>query len=99
MKFNKLMPSEIERLAILAEECAEVTQMVGKILRFGYDNVHPRMPELGTNAQRLEEELGNVLNIIDMMADAGDISKPRIRRLKTTKRKTIGKYLFHQEVK
>lgn len=93
LKFNKLTPPEIERLAILAEECGEVVQMVGKVMRFGYANVHPRLPELGTNAARLEEELGNILNIIDMMADAGDISKPRIRRLKTTKRKTIGRYL------
>ena len=34
--FNQLTPAETERLAILAEECGEVIQAVGKILRHGY---------------------------------------------------------------
>ena len=39
--FNKLTPAEAERLAMLAEECGEVVQIVGKILRHGYDSQHP----------------------------------------------------------
>lgn len=92
-------PAKIERLAILAEECAEVTQMVGKILRFGYENVHPRKPEEGCNRQRLEEEIGNLLNIVEMMEKAGDIRKSYISKSKSLKRQTIGKYLKYQEGK
>ena len=33
--FNNLTPGEAERLAILAEECGEVIQIIGKILRHG----------------------------------------------------------------
>lgn len=33
--FNNLTPGEAERLAMLAEECGEVIQAVGKILRHG----------------------------------------------------------------
>lgn len=34
--FNQLKPSEAERLACLIEECGEVIQAAGKILRHGY---------------------------------------------------------------
>lgn len=36
LAFNGLSPAEVERLALLAEECGEVIQTVGKILRHGY---------------------------------------------------------------
>lgn len=39
--FNRLTPAQAERLAMLAEECGEVIQIVGKILRHGYDSWHP----------------------------------------------------------
>ncbi len=39
--FNRLTPAEAERLAMLAEEAAEVIQIVGKILRHGYASYHP----------------------------------------------------------
>ena len=50
--FNGLTPAEAERLAMLAEECGEVIQMVGKILRHGYDSYHPADPNT-TNKQLL----------------------------------------------
>lgn len=39
--FNRLTPAQAERLAILSEECAEVIQIIGKILRHGMDSYHP----------------------------------------------------------
>lgn len=39
--YNELTPAQAERLAILAEECAEVIQIIGKILRHGLDSFHP----------------------------------------------------------
>jgi len=57
--FNKLTPAEAERLTMLAEECAEVIQVVGKILRHGYDNYHPDDPSR-TNRDLLARELTDV---------------------------------------
>ena len=54
--FNQLTPAQAERLAMLAEECAEVIQVVGKILRHGYDSHHPSDPST-TNRQLLEREI------------------------------------------
>ena len=36
--FNKLTEAEQERLVILAEECAEVIQVVAKIQRHGFNS-------------------------------------------------------------
>ena len=39
--FSRLSAGEVERLAILAEECGEVIQVVGKVLRFGFEPCPP----------------------------------------------------------
>lgn len=54
--FNKLTPAETERLAILAEECGETIQVIGKILRHGYESFHPK-DYATTNRTLLENEL------------------------------------------
>lgn len=54
-----------EVMDILQEECAEVIQAVSKIRRFGIDNAKP-----GTdydNRAHLEEELGDVLAMVDIL--------------------------------
>ena len=60
--FNGLTAAQAERLAMLAEECGEVIQAIGKILRHGYDSYHPdqqgKPPEQRyTNKQALGNEL------------------------------------------
>ena len=50
---------------ILQEECAEVVVAVSKIGRFGMDNFKPGKPK--TNREHLEEELGDVLAMIDIL--------------------------------
>lgn len=54
--FNNLTPAQAERLAMLIEECGEVIQVAGKILRHGYDNYHPDRPHI-TNRELLQREL------------------------------------------
>lgn len=56
--FNQLTPAQAERLAILAEECAEAIQIIGKILRHGLDSRHPVTQE--GNASALLRELTDV---------------------------------------
>ncbi len=57
-------------LACLSEECAEVQQLVGKMLRFGVTDAHPdgKHP---TNDILLGKELNDILAILDMLEDAG----------------------------
>lgn len=54
-----------EILYILQEECAEVSQAVSKINRFGFDNPIPLSDQ--TNQDRLEQELGDLLCVVHLM--------------------------------
>lgn len=98
MAFNKLTDAEAERLAILAEECAEVIQIIGKISRHGYESFHPADACKIDNRRLLEHELGDVLGMITAMAQKGDVRPDRIdmnadqRVLKFRK----GTFLHHQ---
>lgn len=74
---NGLTYAESERLAMLAEECSEVIQIVGKILRHGYDSYHPDNPSHLNRAQ-LEEEIMDVHAVVQMMKARGDISTPDV---------------------
>ncbi len=54
-----------EVMDITQEECAEVIQAISKIRRFGIDNTKPGTEY--TNRAHLEEELGDVLAMIDIL--------------------------------
>lgn len=94
--FNELRPDELERLAILSEECGEVVQIIGKILRHGLESRHPMYPDLETNRENLIKEVGDVLVAIDMLTEAGDINEHLIEDRKRVKRYRIQEYLHHQ---
>ena len=74
---------EKEVMDILQEECAEVIQAVSKINRFGADNVKPGKPK--TNREHLEEELGDMLAMIDIMLELGVISLDNLEIAKKAK--------------
>ena len=44
----------------LAEECAEVIQVLMKIKRFGIHNTHPDFPKAFNNAEALLDEMKDV---------------------------------------
>ena len=75
-----------EVMDILQEECAEVIQAVSKISRFGIHNYKPGKPK--TNREHLEEELGDVLAMIDIMLEFSVVS---IDNLETAKKAKIEK--------
>ena len=56
-----------EIILILSEECAEVAKEVSKIMRFGPDQIKPGKDK--TNIQVLEEELGDLLAMIELLTD------------------------------
>jgi NTP pyrophosphatase (non-canonical NTP hydrolase) len=56
-----------EILLITQEECAEVTQAISKVFRFGMDAQYPAGGQ--TNKQRLEEELGDLYTMMVLLGD------------------------------
>ena len=94
--FNKLSPAEAERLALLAEECAEVVQVVSKILRHGYEKYNPCHHFRRANRLLLEDELGDVMYAIRIMCNNKDIDAAHLDRAADVKAKSVAKYLHHQ---
>lgn len=63
----KISEEELGILTNLAEECAEVQQMVSKIIRFGWDSYHPQDTNKTPNIVRLANEVGNLLAMLDII--------------------------------
>jgi NTP pyrophosphatase (non-canonical NTP hydrolase) len=57
--------SEREIMLIAQEECAEVTQAISKVFRFGFAGMHQGR----TNKDRLEEEIGDLMCMLQMMEE------------------------------
>jgi NTP pyrophosphatase (non-canonical NTP hydrolase) len=93
--FNRLTPAEAERLALLMEECGEVVQIVGKILRHGYDSTHPNGGP--TNRELLARELGDLRAAYFLMLRELDVSAASVARACSDKAAQVVKYLHHQE--
>ncbi len=98
-EFPGLTPQEHERLALLAEECGEVLQIVGKILRHGYESYNPFDPEKKTNRQLLETELGDLRLVVTMMTSGDDIEEGALANRAVLKSRKINQYLHHQQIK
>jgi hypothetical protein len=96
--FNELTPAETERLALLMEEMAEASMVIGKILRHGYASTNPLMHDDTSNRRLLEKEVGHVINAIAMMEEAEDIDSRVSARHANDKRGSIGRWLHHQPV-
>lgn len=97
--FNQLTCAEAERLALLSEELGEAQQAVGKILRHGYESVHPSpiAKDACTNRAKLEKELGDVLVAIQLMQYGNDVRRFIIDENKDEKLKRVREWLHHQE--
>ena len=72
-RFNKLTPAQDERLSYLAEECAEVIQVVMKIKRHGFDSYNPFDNLRPTNRRLLKRELSQVQAAMNELIRMGDI--------------------------
>lgn len=76
-----------EVMDILQEECAEVIQAVSKIRRFGLDNAKPGKPK--TNREHLEEELGDLYAMIDILQELDIVSWTNIEKAAEAKREKL----------
>jgi len=95
MAFNKLTDGEIERLALLSEECGECVQAIGKVLRHGWESCHPDGGE--NNRQLLIREIADVRMAMQLMVDAHDMNIEDIVNYEFAKRCTSEHYLHHNK--
>jgi len=81
MKMKQLNEAQQEILLITQEECAEVTQAISKVFRFGMEDHHNGV----SNREHLEEELGDLMCMIDLIIDSGMVSESAVMTAKTEK--------------
>lgn len=79
-----------EVMDILQEECAEVVQAVSKIRRFGIDNAKPGT--VITNREHLEEEIGDLLAMIDILQINNIVNWGHLHRAKRAKIEKLKKW-------
>jgi NTP pyrophosphatase (non-canonical NTP hydrolase) len=68
------MKSVDEILLITQEECAEVTQAISKVFRFGFDSVHKGV----SNQEHLEAEVGDLQCMIDLLIKFGVVNSDNV---------------------
>jgi len=76
-----------EILCITQEECAEVSQAVSKIFRFGPDQVKFNLDK--TNREHLEEEIGDLLCMIDILVEKTFLSDSKVNEARKNKRNKL----------
>jgi len=81
---------EREVMNILSEECAEVIQAVSKCHRFGLNNFKPGKPK--TNCEHLEEEIGDLLAMVDILVDIGVVDQVSLEVSKIAKIEKLKKW-------
>ena len=62
-----------EVLFTFMEECGEAIQAASKLGRFGPDNFHPDDPKHVTNREKLKQEIGDVLAMIEVLQKDTDL--------------------------
>jgi hypothetical protein len=95
--FNELTEAEAERLALLAEEAGEVVQVIGKILRHGYESTNPDGDPEETNRMMLAKECGDFFAAVRLATEAQDFDDEDVCSYMATKLRKIWRYLHHQQ--
>ena len=81
LKMKEINEANREILLITQEECAEVTQAISKVFRFGMEDSHNGE----TNREHLEEEIGDLMCMIDLLIDNGIVSESAVMTAKNEK--------------
>jgi NTP pyrophosphatase (non-canonical NTP hydrolase) len=85
---KELSDGNKEVLLITQEECAEVIQAISKVFRFGVSDSHNGK----TNQAHLEEELGDLLCMIEILTDRGFVDNGSILTAKAAKYNKLRKW-------
>jgi NTP pyrophosphatase (non-canonical NTP hydrolase) len=93
--YMKMGDIDKEILLITQEECAEVTQAISKMFRFGADEFFKGM----SNRQHFEEELGDLMCMIDLLIENGIVSEAAVMTAKNEKLNKLMQWstIFSQE--
>jgi NTP pyrophosphatase (non-canonical NTP hydrolase) len=91
--FNELRPEQLEALALVAEECGEVIQVIGKILRHGLYSCHPNGGR--DNQALLEDELGDLHAALHLAEGVGLFHAAHVRTACADKLQRVERYLHH----
>lgn len=77
------MITELEKeiMFITQEECAEVTQAISKVFRFGLSSIYNGQ----SNRERLAEEVGDLMCMIDLLIDTGILNETEVMVAKQEK--------------
>lgn len=79
-----------EAMDILQEECGEVIVEVSKCRRFGLQGTHYKTGL--THTEMLENEIGDVLAMVDILIEQGIVSKPCLEAAKQAKKEKLTKW-------
>lgn len=90
MKDNVLNDKQREVLYITQEECAEVTQAISKIFRFGFDARYP--VDGNSNRERLTEEVGDLVAMIRLLIDFDVIDMEGLEQAAEDKMKKLKRW-------
>jgi len=80
-KMKQINEKHKEILLITQEECAEVTQAISKVFRFGMEDSYKGQ----TNREHLEEEVGDLMCMIDLLIDSGMLDEATVMAAKNEK--------------
>lgn len=89
-----LTPAELERMALLTEQCGEVVQAVGRILRHGFAGCHPEGGP--SNREALAREIGDLRVAIELVMRAPDVDEGVVDRAEIDKWIRLHRYTRHQ---
>lgn len=86
---------EKQILLIAQEECAEVVQAISKVFRFGYQSEYDGK----TNYQRLTEEVGDLLCMIELMMETEILNEGAVYKAALQKRNKLHEWsnIFDKE--
>jgi NTP pyrophosphatase (non-canonical NTP hydrolase) len=84
-----------ELLIILMEECNEVAQRAAKILRFGVTET--QAGQSLTNSDRLSDELGDLLHMVELLQREGVANLPRMLAASARKAEKLRRYMQFPE--
>jgi len=80
-----------EAMIILAEECAEVIQVITKCKRFGVDNYSPNSNV--SNRQHLCQELGDILAMIEILVEQEQFTPEDLIKAKELKTEKLVQFI------
>lgn len=93
---KRLNPYELEILANLMEEAAEVIQAAAKLIRFGKDDLPPGAEPGQTNTRQLGMELGNLQHMIQVSARAKLVTISDMIDGQRSKAERLRSYMLHE---